>query len=125
MINVLFSAQPPTWDDYEHPLKQAFAEAGLQVNLSRSHAPDQTDYIAQAKYTLSTLTDTHWALKVEVLKFLLPFLYLFLPLVFFTVIGWSGWKAFAALSVAMGTLLGPAQKAGRTGADVGKARSGI
>ncbi|MCB1813989.1 MAG: conjugal transfer protein TraG N-terminal domain-containing protein [Candidatus Competibacteraceae bacterium] len=94
----------------------------LEQGLIRAFWPDQTDFIAQAKYTLSTLTDTHWALKVEVLKFLLPFLYLFLPMVFFTVVGWAGMRAFVAISAIMGQLLGPTQKAGRVGADMGKGR---
>ncbi len=45
MLNVLFSAQPERWAEYEAPLNAAFAAAGLDVNLSRDHAPNQTDYI--------------------------------------------------------------------------------
>ena len=96
----------------------------LEQGLISAFWPDQTDYISQAKYTLSTLTDTNWALKVEVLKFLLPFLYLFLPMVFFMVIGWAGVRAFIAISAVMGQLTGPAQKAGRIGADMVKGRVG-
>ncbi|MEE4376185.1 MAG: hypothetical protein V2J55_01555, partial [Candidatus Competibacteraceae bacterium] len=76
-----------------------------------------------AKYTLSTLTNTHWALKAEVLKFMLPFLYLFLPMVFFTVVGWAGIRVFIGISAVMGQLLGPTQQAGRAGADLGKGRA--
>jgi glyoxylate/hydroxypyruvate reductase A len=45
MPNVLFSAQPARWAEYEAPLNAAFAAAGLDVALSCDHAPDQTDYI--------------------------------------------------------------------------------
>ncbi len=48
MLNILFSAQPPAWDDYERPLNAALTKAGLQANLSRDHAPDTTDYIVFA-----------------------------------------------------------------------------
>lgn len=48
MINVLFSAQPHNWDEYQGPLTRAFADAGLEVNLSRDHAPEVTDYIVFA-----------------------------------------------------------------------------
>jgi glyoxylate/hydroxypyruvate reductase A len=48
MLNVLFSAQPERWAEYEAPLNAAFAAAGLDVDLSCDHAPDQTDYIVFA-----------------------------------------------------------------------------
>ncbi len=48
MLNILFSAQPPRWFEYEAPLNAAFVAAGLDVDLSRDHAPDQTDYIVFA-----------------------------------------------------------------------------
>jgi glyoxylate/hydroxypyruvate reductase A len=48
MLRVLFSAKPQAWDDYEAPLSDAFAKAGLAVELSRNHTPAQTDYIVFA-----------------------------------------------------------------------------
>jgi glyoxylate/hydroxypyruvate reductase len=48
MLKVLFSAKPQAWDDYERPLSDAFARAGLAVELSRDHPPAQTDYIVFA-----------------------------------------------------------------------------
>ena len=48
MLNVLFSAQPDRWDEYRDPLLAAFAEAGLTVDLSRDHAPEDVDYIVFA-----------------------------------------------------------------------------
>ncbi len=45
MLNVLFSAQPTRWAEYEAPLNAAFIAAGLDVALSCDHSPDQTDYI--------------------------------------------------------------------------------
>lgn len=45
MLNVLFSARPAAWADYEAPLKAAFANAGLAVNLSCDHAAADVDYI--------------------------------------------------------------------------------
>lgn len=48
MLNVLFSAKPEAWEEYEGPLMQAFDQAGLQVSLSRDHAPKDVDYIVFA-----------------------------------------------------------------------------
>ncbi|MDX8354882.1 glyoxylate/hydroxypyruvate reductase A [Cognatiyoonia sp. IB215182] len=48
MLNILFSAQPPRWDEYETPLNAALTKAGLTTNLSRDHAPDTVDYIVFA-----------------------------------------------------------------------------
>ncbi len=45
MINVLFSAPDDDWVMYQDALEKAFDAAGLDVTLSRDHAPDQTDYI--------------------------------------------------------------------------------
>ena len=45
MLNILFSAKPAAWDEYQAPLKAAFVEAGLSVNLAREHAPQDVDYI--------------------------------------------------------------------------------
>ena len=45
MINILFSAADDAWYDYEVPLGNAFEAAGLDANLSRDHAPRDTDYI--------------------------------------------------------------------------------
>ncbi len=48
MLNILFSAQPDRWDEYQTPLNTAFAKAGLQANLARDHAPETVDYIVFA-----------------------------------------------------------------------------
>ncbi|SEV91693.1 glyoxylate/hydroxypyruvate reductase A [Cognatiyoonia koreensis] len=48
MLNVLFSAEDARWPEYEGPLKQAFDKAGLDVALSRDHAPETVDYIVFA-----------------------------------------------------------------------------
>ena len=45
MINVLFSAREEQWAPYRPALETAFAEAGLQVHLSRDLPADQVDYI--------------------------------------------------------------------------------
>ena len=45
MLNVLFSAKPAAWAEYEAPLKDAFAKAGLAAHLSLDHAPADVDYI--------------------------------------------------------------------------------
>ncbi len=45
MLNILFSAREAAWAEYERPLTVAFADAGLNVDLSRSHAPETVDYI--------------------------------------------------------------------------------
>ncbi len=48
MLNVLFSAEPKRWDEYERPLNAAFEKAGLRVHLSRDHMPTAVDYIVFA-----------------------------------------------------------------------------
>lgn len=48
MLNILFSAKPERWDEYEGPLKAAFARAGLQANIARDHAAETVDYIILA-----------------------------------------------------------------------------
>ncbi|MDX8350201.1 glyoxylate/hydroxypyruvate reductase A [Cognatiyoonia sp. IB215446] len=48
MLNILFSAQPPRWDEYAAPLNAALTKAGLTANLSRDHAPETVDYIVFA-----------------------------------------------------------------------------
>ena len=45
MLNILFSATPAAWHDYETPLNAAFRAAGLDANLATDHDPDQVDYI--------------------------------------------------------------------------------
>ncbi len=45
MLNVLFSAKPDAWAEYEKPLNAAFEEAGITANLALSHAPEDVDYI--------------------------------------------------------------------------------
>ncbi|WP_300520025.1 glyoxylate/hydroxypyruvate reductase A [Aliiroseovarius sp.] len=48
MINVLFSARPERWETYEAPLRAAFAQAGLDINLSTDVPPAEVDYIIYA-----------------------------------------------------------------------------
>ncbi|WP_102108216.1 2-hydroxyacid dehydrogenase [Oceaniglobus roseus] len=48
MIRVLFSARPDRWDEYEAPLRRAFAAEGLDVDLATSHPPETVDYIVFA-----------------------------------------------------------------------------
>jgi len=48
MTGVLFSAKMDRWEDYEAPLRTAFAEAGIEVNLSTDLPPDQVKYIVYA-----------------------------------------------------------------------------
>ncbi len=45
MLNVLFSAKPAAWAEYEHPLNAAFERAGIAANLKLNHAPEDVDYI--------------------------------------------------------------------------------
>ena len=47
-LNALFAANPKRWPDYEPELNRAFAEAGLDVHLSREIAPEEVDYIVYA-----------------------------------------------------------------------------
>lgn len=44
-INALFAAPSQMWPEYRAPLTRAFAEAGLDVALSRDHAPGDVDYL--------------------------------------------------------------------------------
>lgn len=48
MINVLFAALPERWATYEAPLRSAFTELGLEVDLRIEFAPEDVDYIVYA-----------------------------------------------------------------------------
>ncbi len=48
MIKVQFAARPERWDTYQAPLREAFAKAGLQVDLRQDHAPAEVDYVIYA-----------------------------------------------------------------------------
>jgi glyoxylate/hydroxypyruvate reductase A len=48
MITVLFAAGPHRWAEYDVPLRTAFAEAGLAVDMAMDHAPETVDYIVYA-----------------------------------------------------------------------------
>lgn len=45
MLNILFSARPAVWAEYETPLNAAFTNVGLQTHLSCDHAAPDVDYI--------------------------------------------------------------------------------
>ena len=45
MIRALFAGYPARWDSYEAPLRAAFEELGLAVDLSRDHTPETVDYV--------------------------------------------------------------------------------
>ncbi len=47
-VNVLFSATEERWSEYRAPLTEAFAEHGLDVNLSTEMPPEEVDYIVYA-----------------------------------------------------------------------------
>ena len=47
-LNVLFAAKPERWETYETPLKTAFADMGIDADLSCTHAPGDVDYIVYA-----------------------------------------------------------------------------
>ena len=47
-LNILFAAQPARWETYAQPLRDAFAAAGLDADLSMDHAPEIVDYIVYA-----------------------------------------------------------------------------
>lgn len=48
MIKVQFAALAQRWDEYEAPLKAAFAEAGLDVDLRLDHPAADVDYVVYA-----------------------------------------------------------------------------
>ncbi|TDT73996.1 glyoxylate/hydroxypyruvate reductase A [Litoreibacter halocynthiae] len=48
MINVLFSAQPKSWAEYEAPLRAAFTKAGIDAQLGTEFDPADVDYIVYA-----------------------------------------------------------------------------
>ena len=49
-LNILFAARDGLWSDYKDHLPRAFADAGLDANLSRDHAPEDVDYIVYAPH---------------------------------------------------------------------------
>jgi len=48
MTRVLFAALPQRWREYEHHLRAAFAEAGLEVELGTDYPPETVEYIVYA-----------------------------------------------------------------------------
>ena len=48
MIKIQFAADWPRWKEYKHVLSLELARAGLQAELSRTHPPDEVDYIVYA-----------------------------------------------------------------------------
>jgi len=47
-LNVLFAAKPERWSDYALHLRDAFAEVGVDADLSETHDPAVVDYIVYA-----------------------------------------------------------------------------
>lgn len=47
-LNILFAGRPDRWDEYRPTLTRAFAEAGLEAQISDHLPPEQVDYIAYA-----------------------------------------------------------------------------
>src|SRR6056297_3743050 len=47
-VTVLFAAPSDHWRTYETPLRRAFAEAGVDADLTTSAAPEEVDYIVYA-----------------------------------------------------------------------------
>jgi glyoxylate/hydroxypyruvate reductase A len=47
-INVQFSALTERWDQYEGPMRKAFADLGLEVDLRVEFPPEQVDYLVYA-----------------------------------------------------------------------------
>lgn len=54
-LNILFAARAERWETYEHPLRNALADAGLDATLGTDFAPEDVDYIVYAPN--STLQD--------------------------------------------------------------------
>ena len=48
MVNVLFAAKSPRWDEYEKPLTDALSQAGVDVQLATDLPPEDVDYIVYA-----------------------------------------------------------------------------
>ena len=48
MIKVQFAARPERWESYQAPLKAAFSQAGLQVDLRQDHPAAEVDYVIYA-----------------------------------------------------------------------------
>ncbi|AZV79522.1 glyoxylate/hydroxypyruvate reductase A [Parasedimentitalea marina] len=48
MINVQFAALPERWDTYAVPLRTAFDQAGIDVDLRIDHVPETVDYVIYA-----------------------------------------------------------------------------
>ncbi|MFS4580729.1 2-hydroxyacid dehydrogenase [Phaeobacter sp. C3_T13_0] len=48
MIKVQYAARSERWNTHEAPLRAAFADAGLAVDLRIDHAPEDVDYVVYA-----------------------------------------------------------------------------
>ena len=49
-LNVLFAARDDLWSEYQEHLPTSFQKVGLDVDLSRDHAPADVDYIIYAPH---------------------------------------------------------------------------
>lgn len=47
-VKILFAARPERWAEYEAPLRDAFAQAGIAAQIALDHAPQDVDYIIYA-----------------------------------------------------------------------------
>lgn len=71
MINILFAGDDPSWEEYGHHLKTAFADLPCQWSLTRDCAPKDVDYIVYGggaapitdftPYTKAKLVQRLWA----------------------------------------------------------------
>ncbi|MEO1795491.1 MAG: glyoxylate/hydroxypyruvate reductase A [Pseudomonadota bacterium] len=48
MLNILFAARSEGWEEYEAPLAQAFASAGITARIAPDMPPAEVDYIVYA-----------------------------------------------------------------------------
>ena len=91
----------------------------LEDNLARAMYPDGTSYFGAA---LANLTDGDFALKTMLIEMATALLFIGLPVVFSMIVAWSGYRVVQGVSAALQSPMQRLGTAGRSAADVGRAK---
>ena len=89
----------------------------LENSMIGSMWTDGLDYLS---YVVSDLGGGNFAIKMQILDFVLTLLYLILPLVFILVMGWAGLQVMSGLGTMMNLATGTLGAAGRAGTAAAK-----
>jgi len=91
----------------------------LEDNLARAMYPDGTSYFGAS---LANLTDGDFALKTMLIEMATALLFIGLPVAFSMIVAWSGYRVVQGVSAALQSPIQRLGTAGRSAADVGRAK---